>query len=127
MEIALAIIRHPHTDAILIAQRRDDTHLGGLWEFPGGKCLAGEAPADCAVRETWEETRLAVTVLEAWPAISFVYPDRTVTLHPFLCRAQTSTPRPLASREVRWVPVSALRAYDFPPANAPLIARLQGE
>lgn len=127
MDIGLAIIRHPRTEAILIARRKDGAHMGGLWEFPGGKCLPGEAPAACAVRETLEETSLAVTVLEAWPVISHAYPDRTVRLHPFLCRAQTEDAVPLAGREVRWVLPSALYAYAFPPANAPLLARLRGE
>lgn len=125
VDIALAIIRHPHTEAILIARRMDDTHMGGLWEFPGGKCRHAEAPDACAVRETREETGLAVVVLEAWPAITHAYPERTVTLHPFLCRAQTGDALPLASREVRWVLPSALPQYEFPSANAALVARLR--
>jgi len=125
MDIALAVIRHPRTDAVLIARRKDDAHLGGLWEFPGGKCLAGEAPADCAVRETLEETGLAVFILEAWPIIPYAYPERLVTLHPFLCRARAAEALPLASREVRWALPSALGEYAFPPANAPLLARLR--
>lgn len=100
--------------------------MGGLWEFPGGKCLAGEAPAACAVREAQEETGLAVRVLEAWPAISHVYPERTVTLHPFLCRALAADALPLAGSEVRWALPTALDEYEFPPANAPLLARLRG-
>lgn len=127
MDIGLAIIRHPRTEAILIARRKDSAHMGGLWEFPGGKCLPGEAPAACAVRETLEETSLAVAVLEAWPVISHAYPDRTVRLHPFLCRASADDALPFASREVCWVLPSALHAYAFPPANAPLLARLRGE
>lgn len=126
MDIALALIRHPHREAVLIARRRLDTHMGGLWEFPGGKCLAGEAPAACAVREAQEETGLAVQLLEAWPAIFYVYPERAVTLHPFLCRAQTDTALPLASVEMRWVLPSALGEYEFPPANTLLITRLRG-
>ncbi len=124
MDIALAIIRHPHTEAILIARRKDSVHLGGLWEFPGGKCLAGEAPAECAVREALEETGLDIEIVEAWPVFSYAYPERTVTLYPFLCRAQTENALPLASREVRWALPSALNEHAFPPANAWFIARL---
>jgi len=126
VDIALAIVRHPRTDALLIARRNDDAHMGGLWEFPGGKCLAGEPPARCAVREMREETGLDVEIVEAWPAFSYAYPERTVTLHPFLCRARAADALPLASREVRWALPSALDSYSFPPANAPLLARLRG-
>ncbi len=125
MTIALALILHPTDGTLLIAQRKDGVHQGGLWEFPGGKCLPGEAPADCALRETLEETGLEVSVLEAWPEITHVYPDRTVTLHPFLCQAAGSDAQPRESKRVVWVPLADLQNYLFPAANAPLIARLQ--
>lgn len=125
MDIALAIVRHPSTNAILLARRPDAAHQGGLWEFPGGKCQPGEAPADCAVRETLEETGLNVSVLEAWPVVPHVYPDRTVVLHPFFCRAFAADALPLASVDVRWVVPSDMGQYAFPPANAPLLARLR--
>ena len=124
MDIAIAIILHPTDGTVLIAQRKDDAHQGGRWEFPGGKCETGEAPADCAVRETREETGLDVGVLEAWPVITHEYPDRTVTLHPFLCWARTADACPLESRQTVWVLVSDLGDYAFPEANAPLLAHL---
>src|SRR3954447_9306759 len=42
---------------VLIGQRRDQQPP---WSFPGGKVLSGEDPAVAAVRETHEETGLAV-------------------------------------------------------------------
>ena len=69
MDIALALILHPTESAVLIAQRKADVHLANLWEFPGGKCLPGEAPADGARREAREETGLDVEILEAWPTL----------------------------------------------------------
>ncbi len=127
MTIAIALILHPGSGAILIAQRKDDAHQGGLWEFPGGKCLPGEPTAACAVRETREETGLEVAVLEAWPEIAYAYPDRTVTLYPFLCRAQSADAQPKESKCVRWVMPAELDSFPFPAANAPLLARLQAD
>ena len=124
MTIALALILHPTDGTILLAQRKDGVHQGGLWEFPGGKCLFGETPAACAVRETWEETGLKVAVLEAWPEITHEYSDRLVTLHPFLCRAVSADARPIESKRVVWASLDELQHYPFPAANAPLLARL---
>ena len=125
MNIALALILHPADGTVLIAQRKDGVHQAGLWEFPGGKCLDGEKSADCAVRETREETGLEVVVLEAWPIITHEYPERTVILHPFLCRAHSGDAQPRESRQIIWVRLEELDAYQFPEANAPILDRLR--
>ena len=125
MNIALALILHPTNGAILIAQRKDGVHKAGFWEFPGGKCLEGEAPGDCAVREAREETGLEVTVREAWPSITHEYPERTVVLHPFLCQAHSRDAQPRESRQIAWVLPGHLDKYEFPEANAPILERLQ--
>lgn len=123
--IALALILHPTDGTILIAQRKAGVHQELRWEFPGGKCLDGETPEACAVRETWEETGLMVTVLESWPPIIHKYPERTVHLSPFLCRAHSADAAARESRQIAWVTPSELSGYDFPDANAPLLARLE--
>ena len=125
LTIAIALILHPIKNTVLIAQRKADAHLGGLWEFPGGKCSPDETPEQCALREVREETGLEVTVLEAWSPITHAYPERTVMLHPFLCRALTENAQPLGSRRIIWTPVSELDMYPFPEANAPLLERLR--
>ena len=124
LTIAIAIILHPTDGTVLISKRRADTHLANLWEFPGGKCLLGETPEECALRETREETGLNVTVLEAWPPLTYTYPERTVTLHPFLCRAQSGDAKALGSKEVDWALPTELGKYQFPEANKPLLERL---
>jgi 8-oxo-dGTP diphosphatase len=125
MNIALAFILHPTDGTILIAQRKDGVHKAGYWEFPGGKCRAGETPEACAVRETREETGLEIEVLEVWPAITHVYPERTVVLYPFLCQAQSGDAAAIESRQIAWVLPADLSRYPFPEANQPLLERLR--
>lgn len=50
------IVRHTDGD-YLIMQRDARKHYGGMWEATaGGSALRGESPAECAVRELFEET-----------------------------------------------------------------------
>lgn len=45
---------------LLLGQRKG-SHGSGTWAPPGGKIAEGETVEDCAVRETMEETGLAIT------------------------------------------------------------------
>ena len=42
-------------DQMLIARRREEGLLRGLWESPGGKQEPSELLEDCLQREIWEE------------------------------------------------------------------------
>lgn len=50
---------HDAYGRLLLVRRRNEPGRG-LWSLPGGRCEAGESPADAAVRETLEETGLVV-------------------------------------------------------------------
>jgi mutator protein MutT len=49
---------------LLITQRPSAAHLGGLWEFPGGKREPNESFEDCLHRELKEELGIEVEVKE---------------------------------------------------------------
>jgi 8-oxo-dGTP diphosphatase len=48
-------------DELLVCQRPHAKRHGGLWEFPGGKCEAGESDESAARREMAEELGVTVT------------------------------------------------------------------
>jgi 8-oxo-dGTP diphosphatase len=110
---------------LLIARRPASVHLGGLWEFPGGKSEPGEAPADCLLRELREELGIEAEVMGQREIIQFTYPERKVRLHPIDCRWLDGEPQPTGCEDPRWVSPAELADYEFPPANAPLLAALR--
>jgi len=110
-------------DRFLVTRRQTGVHLEGYWEFPGGKCDAGETLAACLARELREELDVDVTVGEELFATTHAYPDRGVELH-FLHCELLGDPAPQVGQEMRWVARNELSALRFPPADGELIRLL---
>lgn len=110
---------------VLLTRRPAGVPQAGRWEFPGGKMEAGEGFADALQREIREEIGVTVVVGAEIAATCHAYPDQCVALHLFRCRLVAGIPSPCQVADVRWVPRSALKDYDFPPANAALLAALR--
>lgn len=108
---------------ILIARRPAALHLGGLWEFPGGKQNANESPEAALAREIAEELGARVTVGPLLERVDWSYPEKRVRLSFFRCAIEGEA-RPLEGQELAWVPPADLRRYEFPPADATLLDRL---
>jgi mutator protein MutT len=121
--VTAAVIRRG--DSYLVTRRTAGTHLEGYWEFPGGKCEAGETLRDSLVREIREELGAGVRIGAEILSTAHAYPDRSVELH-FFAADLLDEPTPLAGQEMRWVPRRELRSLRFPPADDELIASLEG-
>jgi 8-oxo-dGTP diphosphatase len=119
--VTAAVIRRG--DEYFVTRRQRGVHLEGLWEFPGGKCDAGETLEACLRREIREELDADVIVGELILRSTHEYPERIVELHFFACRL-TGEPVPMLGQEMRWVRRTDLRSLQFPPADDELIARL---
>ena len=107
----------------LVTRRQAGVHLEGYWEFPGGKCEAGESLAICLARELREELAVDALVGEELFAVTHQYTDRSVELH-FLRCMLNSEPVPQLGQEMQWVARARLRELAFPPADDELIALL---
>ncbi len=110
---------------LLITQRLADAHLGGLWEFPGGKREADESFEHCLARELREELGVTVGVGELFEEITHQYPEKSVHLKFFLCRLLDGEPRPVGCAAVKWIDCTGLDAHEFPPADAHLLERIR--
>jgi 8-oxo-dGTP diphosphatase len=108
---------------LLVTRRLDGSHLAGCWEFPGGKCEAGETPEACLARELLEELGTTSVIGQEIYRTTYAYEGRSLDLRFFHC-AIDAEPRPLLGQEIRWVARKNLPDLQFPPADAELVARL---
>jgi 8-oxo-dGTP diphosphatase len=104
----------------LVTRRVTGTHLSGYWEFPGGKCEAGESHEECLARELIEELAVRSEVGGELLVTEHAYPSRTVRLHFRRCRIH-GEPQPLLGQEMRWVTREEMRSLEFPEADRDLI------
>jgi len=107
----------------LVTRRQRGVHLEGYWEFPGGKCEAGEELAACLARELREELAVKARAGEELLATTHAYEDRAIEIHFIRC-AIAGDPAPQQGQEMRWVARRDLAALPFPPADADLIRLL---
>jgi mutator protein MutT len=110
---------------LLITQRPPGAHLGGLWEFPGGKRQAGETFEQCLQRELAEELGIQAQVGELVGEITHHYPERSVHLKFFRCRWLRHEPRPILCSDLAWVTPERLADFHFPAADARLLEKLR--
>jgi mutator protein MutT len=122
VDVAIGVVKRG--PKILICLRKTEGRLGGYWEFPGGKCEAGESLKDCLVRELMEEVAIGVEILEKLTPIQHDYGDLRVTLNPFLCRHVNGEAVPIGCQSVEWIEPGALGNYKFPPANDSLLKEI---
>jgi mutator protein MutT len=122
MPIPIAIAVVQHAGHVLIGQRPAGVALAGYWEFPGGKVVHGETPAQAAARECWEETGLTVRVGPLIDEVEHAYEHGLLRLSFFHAQPIDAAQRP--REPYRWVAQTTLADYLFPPANAPILARL---
>ena len=108
----------------LVTRRQKGVHLEGYWEFPGGKCDAGESLEACLARELQEELDVEARVGEEVFITTHTYSDRRVELHFLRCELH-GEPRPQLGQEMRWVGREELATLAFPPADAELIQLLR--
>jgi mutator protein MutT len=115
-----------HNGKLLITQRHATAHLGGLWEFPGGKCEADETFEECLVREIREELGIEISVGELFAEIFHDYPEKSVHLKFFLCKMLRGEPQALGCAAFKWIGKTELTGHEFPAADARLLEKLRG-
>ena len=123
IDVACAVIWQ--RKKILIARRRKGDHLGGLWEFPGGKRMGGESLGACLEREIFEELAIRIKPIRFLRRIDHQYPEKAVSLYFIECELLEGTPWPRGCQDFRWVWPFEFRCYEFPPADETILKELE--
>jgi mutator protein MutT len=123
VEVSAALIFHD--GRLLITQRNAAAHMGGRWEFPGGKREAGETFEQCLAREIREELGVDISVGELFEEILHHYPEKSVQLKFFRCHLLAGDPQPLDCAAIRWVGPEELAHFEFAAADARLLEPLK--
>ncbi len=123
IEVAAGLVFH--SGKLLITQRRPGDHLGGLWEFPGGKREINESFEECLRRELKEELAIEVSTGAVIDELTHAYPEKTVHLKFFRCELLHGDPQPLGCHAFVWVTIQTLDEYAFPAADSRLLEKLR--
>lgn len=112
---------------ILLVRRGKAPSLG-KWSVPGGRLRLGETLEAAVVRETREETCLAVRPLRIGKVVEHLLRDKRgeIEYHyvivDYVCRIVGGSPRPASDvSEVRFVEISELSQWDMTEGTAQVI------
>jgi len=95
---------------VLIGKRPSKGLLGGLWEFPGGKCHAEESVEQALTREIQEELALNISIQKYIGLYRHAYTHFKVSLHAYHCRVEGEhEPQCLVHDALKWASIDELK------------------
>ena len=103
----------------LIARRAKEKHLGGYWEYPGGKVEAGETDEESLKRELNEEFGVLVDIKRHLVNSFFRYEKINVNLKAYLVEHLSGNFILKDHDAIEWVTVNEFNNFNFAPADIP--------
>jgi 8-oxo-dGTP diphosphatase len=109
---------------VLIAERPAGRHMGGRWEFPGGKAAPGESERAALTRELREELGIEALAARPFMRLRYAYEDREVELSLWIVERYSGEPASLDGQRLKWVPPKELTGEDILEADRPFVESL---
>ena len=112
---------------IFVQQRPAEKEMGGLWEFPGGKCEKDEIPEIALLRELKEELDIDTT-LSCLAPIGFAshsYDTFHILMPFYICRVWKGLICCKEGQIGKWVEKDDLQKMPMPKADYPLLGLLR--
>lgn len=117
-------------DSVLLVKRGDEPSRG-LWSPPGGSLELGETVEEAAVRETLEETGVAVHAVRVVDVHTVIVKDPTARVRwhylliGVLCGWDSGEPFPATDADhARFIPLAELGEYDLTPTAREALERI---
>lgn len=104
----------------LIARRSKGKHLGGYWEYAGGKVEEGESDQLTLQRELNEEFAIVVEVKQYLTSSFFRYEKVNVNLKAYLVEHLTGDFILRDHDAISWVTSDEFKNFEFAPADVPI-------
>jgi len=124
VHVAVAVIFDAE-DRVLISKRPDHVHLGGYWEFPGGKVDENENISDALFREIKEELDIEIRKSRPLIKVTHYYDDKSVLLDVWIVNEYSGFIRGNEGQKIAWKTVRQLDDIKLPEADMPLIRALK--
>ena len=111
---------------ILCVQRNKGKYdyISYKYEFPGGKLEEGENEEDALKREISEELNLEIDVAENFLVVTHKYLDFDLTMHCYLCKANTEKLVLKEHIDAKWLFKNELIKLDWAAADLPIVSKL---
>ena len=122
-EIGIGIIFNKNGQ-ILIDQRLENSSMGGMWEFPGGKRELNEEIKQTIHREILEELGISIKVEDKLISFEYAYSHKKLFFSVYLCKFISGNAKPIQSQKLLWVYPEKLFDFHFPAANTRIISAI---
>lgn len=106
-----------------VAKRPDSSHLGGKWEFPGGKIEDGETHRQALEREMSEEFCVQTAGAELIGDVLHQYPDKLIHLFFYYAEITGGKLTPTEHPAVCWQTAEELLDTDLAEADAVFVRK----
>ena len=105
---------------ILIARRKQGTHLEFKWEYPGGKVEENEDEKDALKRELLEEFEISSEINKYITESFHEYDKNKINLRAYSAKHLSGDFKLNDHDRIEWITIEELTKYDFAPADVPI-------
>jgi mutator protein MutT len=110
----------------LLARRKPHKHLGGLWEFPGGKVNEGESEREAMRRQIKEEMGINAVVGDLIAQSTYQYCDMPLLrIRLYDCKSEDKTFSLSDHDAAKWVSLNEIQDIPLSPADKSLVSQLK--